>query len=277
VGRGDVVITAAQRTRRRPRTTSKTTLALLSMASVIFVLAAWSAASLTGYLRPGSLPPPWDVATAGYRLVMFGFADLTLQSHLLVSFGRFSAGFLLAASIGIPLGLVMGWSAPIRHLVSPFFEAFRFIAPLAWVPFAALWFGTGIGGPILIVFSGAFAACVINTFRGAQLVDPVLIEASRMLCASPWRLTVDVLLPGSVPSILAGLRISAALAWQALIGAELIAARSGVGYLIIQGQGSLETTIVLAGMAAIGIAGLLIDRILQLVCDSVGRSWRPAT
>jgi NitT/TauT family transport system permease protein len=260
--------------RQRLRTTSKTTLATLSVASVFFVLAAWSVAELTGHLRATDFPPPWDVFTALYRLVTAGFAGHTLQSHLMASFGRFIAGFLLAALIGVPLGLVMSWSAPIRHLVSPFFEAFRFIAPLAWMPFAALWFGTGIGGPILIVFSGAFAACVINTFRGANLIDPVLTEVAHVLGANSWRLTADVLLPGSLPSIVAGLRVSAALGFQSLIAAELISAHSGVGYLIVQGQGSFETSIVVAGMVAIGVMGLAIDRMMQFACERTERRWR---
>jgi ABC-type nitrate/sulfonate/bicarbonate transport system permease component len=249
-------------------------LLLLSIMSSIVVVVVWSAASLGGYLRASLVPAPWEIFRAGYGMVTSGYAGSTLQSHLLVSFGRFLGGFTLATLTGIPLGLLVAWSSPIRHIVSPFFDAFRFIAPLAWIPFAALWFGTGIGGPILIVFSGAFAACVINTFRGAQLVDPVLTEAARMLGASPYRLIADVLLPGSVPSILAGLRVSAALAWQALIGAELIAAQSGLGYVIVQGQSSLQTPIVFAGMATIGLVGFAIDRVLLSVCNRVALSWR---
>lgn len=249
-------------------------LALLSSASVATVLCVWSAASLAGYMPPGICPPPWEIAKAGYRLVTTGFAGHTLQVHILSSLGRFAAGFLLAAIIGVPLGLVMGWSTSIRYIVMPFFETFRFIAPLAWIPFAALWFGTGIGGPILIVFSGAFAPCVINAFHGAQLVDPVLLEASRTLGASPLRLSVDVLLPGAFPSILAGLRVSAALAWQSLVGAELIVASSGVGYLMVQGQGSFETSIVFAGMVSIGIVGLIIDAMLRFASNRIGHKWR---
>lgn len=268
---------AIPNTSRRPKQIAKSTLVVLSAASVIAVLGVWSVASLTGLVRPGLFPPPWDIVKAGYRLVTTGFSGHTLQAHLVASLGRFAAGFSLAAIVGVPLGLVMGWSAPVRHVVTPFFESFRFIAPLAWIPFAALWFGTGIGGPILIVFSGAFAPCVINAFRGAQLVDPVLLEASRTLGAKPWRLTVDVLLPGAFPSILAGLRVSAALAWQSLIGAELIVASSGVGYLIVQGQGSFETSIVFAGMVSIGIVGLIIDGMLRFASDRVGRKWRQTT
>lgn len=264
----------ARQQREIVRSDSRALLALLSAASLIAVLGGWSAASAAGYLPAGIFPAPWEIAKAGYRLSTAGFAGHTLQTHLLSSLARFGAGFALAAIIGIPLGLVMGWSAPVRHVVTPFFEAFRFIAPLAWIPFAALWFGTGIGGPILIVFSGAFAPCVINAFRGAQLVDPVLLEASRTLGASPWVLTTDVLLPGALPSILAGLRVSAALAWQSLVGAELIVASSGVGYLMVQGQGSFETPIVFAGMASIGIVGLIIDGILRFASHRIGRNWR---
>lgn len=264
-----IAITATQRHKN-----GAASLTLLSATSVAAVLCVWSLASVAGYLSPGICPPPWDIAKAGYRLVTTGFAGHTLQVHILSSLGRFAAGFLLAAIIGVPLGLVMGWSASIRYIVTPFFEAFRFIAPLAWIPFAALWFGTGIGGPILIVFSGAFAPCVINAFRGAQLVDPVLLEASRTLGASPWRLTIDVLLPGAFPSILAGLRVSAALAWQSLVGAELIVASSGVGYLMVQGQGSFETSIVFAGMVSIGIVGLIIDAMLRFASNRIGHKWR---
>jgi NitT/TauT family transport system permease protein len=95
-----------------------------------------------------------------------------------------------------------------------------------------------------------------------------------MFGASSWRLAVDVLVPGALPSIIAGLRVSAALAWQSLIGAELIAATSGVGYLIVQGQGSFETAIVIAGMISIGIVGLIIDALLRLASDRMVGKWR---
>jgi ABC-type nitrate/sulfonate/bicarbonate transport system permease component len=262
--------------RHMPANISVAALMLLSSACVTVILGAWVLSSLIGTLRPSIIPPPWDIANAIYTLAVSGFAGHTLQTHIITSLGRFAAGFSLAAIIGIPLGLIMGWCAPARYVVTPFFEVFRFIAPLAWLPFAALWFGTGIGGPILIVFSGAFAPCVINTFHGTRLIDPVMIEASRTLGATSWRLMVDILIPGAFPSILAGLRVSAALAWQSLIGAELIAATSGVGYLIVQGQGSFETSIVLAGMISIGIVGVIIDALLRLASDRVSRKWTAA-
>jgi NitT/TauT family transport system permease protein len=147
----------------------------------------------------------------------------------------------------------------------------RFVAPIAWVPFAALWFGTGIGGPVLIIFMGAFPPVLINTYRGAKQVDRKYIEAARMLGANAWRAMTQVLLPAAVPSIVAGLRISAGLGWQSLVGAELIVASSGVGYLMVKGQAAVSTATVMSGMAAIGVVGLLIDIALRRLHQAIER------
>jgi NitT/TauT family transport system permease protein len=251
-------------------------LTALSVMSVTVALGAWFALASSGLMSKMMLPSPWDVLVAFERSLGTPFAGATLSQHLIASLGRFFSGFLVAVALGVPTGLLMGWFAPFRHAVSPFFETFRFIAPLAWVPFAALWFGTGVGGPVLIVFSGAFAAAVINTYRGARMTDPRIVEACRTLGASSWRLMIDVFLPSATPSIMAGIRIAAALGWQSLIGAELIVASSGVGYLIVQGQGSVETPIVMAGMATIGVVGLLIDWALRLAERAMTRNWRAA-
>ena len=222
-------------------------------------LALWSAAAMAGLTSRQFLPAPWDVVARFAQLVVEPFAGYTLFEHLLSSFRRFGLGFGLAVLVGIPLGLLMAWFAWVDRLVSPCFEAVRFIAPIAWVPFAALWFGTGIGGPVLIIFMGAFPPVLINTYRGAKQVDRKYIEASQMLGASNLRAMTEVLLPAAVPSIVAGLRISAGLGWQSLVGAELIVASSGVGYLMVKGQAAVSTATVMSGMIAIGIVGILID------------------
>jgi NitT/TauT family transport system permease protein len=167
----------------------------------------------------------------------------------------------------------MGWFPLLDDVVTPFFEALRFVAPIAWVPFAALWFGTGIGGPLLIIFTGAFPPCLINAYRGARLVDRRLLEAAQTLGASNLRIIAEVLLPGALPSIVAGLRISAGLGWQSLIGAELIVVSSGVGYLMVQGQSNINTSIVMAGMLAIGAVGFVLDVLLRLFEARVKREW----
>jgi len=235
----------------------------LTCAGAVAFFGIWALASLAGLTSRQFLPPPWTVAEKFVELTYQPFSGATLQKHLLSSFARFGMGFALAVIIGVPMGLLLGWFRWADAIVSPLFDALRFVAPIAWVPFAALWFGTGIGGPVLIIFTGAFPPCVINAHRGARYVDRTLIEAAQTLGARHWQIITEVLLPASVPSIVAGLRVSAGLGWQSLVGAELIVASSGIGYVLVKGQASISTSIVMSGMIAIGIVGFAIDALLR--------------
>jgi NitT/TauT family transport system permease protein len=243
----------------------------LTVAGAVALFGVWSLAALSGITSRTFLPAPWDVLARFAQLTVEPFVGHVLHEHLLSSLQRFGFGFVLAVIVGIPLGLLMAWFGWVDRLVSPLFETVRFIAPIAWVPFAALWFGTGIGGPVLIIFMGAFPPVLINTYRGAKNVDRKYIEAAQMLGAGSIRSMTQVLLPAAVPSIVAGLRISAGLGWQSLVGAELIVASSGVGYLMVKGQAAVSTATVMSGMIAIGVIGFLIDvalRRVQLVIEA---------
>ena len=246
-----------------------TRVAVLTLAGAGGFLALWSAAALSGMTSRDFLPAPWDVVARLANLVVEPFAGYTLFVHLLSSMQRFAMGFAIAVLIGIPLGLLMAWFPWVDRFVSPAFDAVRFVAPIAWVPFAALWFGTGIGGPVLIIFMGAFPPVLINTYRGAKNVDLKYVEAARMLGAGNLRAMTQVLLPAAVPSIVAGLRISAGLGWQSLVGAELIVASSGVGYLMVKGQAAISTATVMSGMVAIGAVGIAIDMALRRVQQAI--------
>ena len=223
----------------------------------------WYLSVFLGVVPRQFLPAPHEVLLRFIRLINEPFSGYTLLAHIASSFQRFLSGFLLAVFIGIPLGLLMALSRFANQIITPFFESIRFVAPIAWVPFAALWFGTGIGGPVLVIFMGAFPPVLINTYRGAIHVDKKYLEAARMLGAGKLRLMTEVLFPAAIPSIIAGLRISAGLGWQSLVGAELIVASSGVGYMMVKGQASIQTDIVMSGMIAIGLIGLLIDVLLR--------------
>ena len=247
---------------KKPR---RSVLPWLSALGLATFLGAWIAASSGSHTNALILPSPLAVLETFARLTHEKFANYTLQEHLASSLLRFTLGFGAAATIGVPLGLAMGWYRYLDYIVSPLFEAVRFIAPIAWVPFAVLWFGTGIGGPILIIFAGAFPPCLINAYRGARHVDRKLIEAAQTLGANDRRIIFNVLLPASLPAIIAGLRIGAGLGWQSLIGAELIVVSAGVGYLMVQGESNLNTSIVMAGMIAIGLVGAAIDVTLRFI------------
>jgi ABC-type nitrate/sulfonate/bicarbonate transport system permease component len=226
-------------------------LSALTAAGAAGFVAIWTAAALAGLTSREFLPTPWDVLQRFAQLVVEPFAGHTLFVHLLSSFQRYAMGFVLAVVVGIPLGLLMAWFGWIDRIVSPLFEAVRFVAPIAWVPFAA------------------FPPVLINTYRGAKNVDRKYIEATQMLGASNWRAMTQVLLPAAVPSIVAGLRVSAGLGWQSLVGAELIVASSGVGYLMVKGQAAVSTSTVMSGMIAIGVVGIVIDVALRKLQQAI--------
>ncbi len=223
----------------------------------------WYLAALLQFAPTKFLPMPHQVLMKLVQLCSEPFAGAVLPEHMWASLKRYAMGFGLAASVGVPLGLLMGRFRWLDRVVTPIFDSLRFIAPVAWVPFAALWFGTGIGGPTLIIFAGAFPPCLINSYRGAKGVEVRYLEAASMLGIGSFRTITDVLFPAAVPSIIAGLRIGAGLGWMSLVGAELIVANSGMGYMIVKGQSAIATDIVMAGMIAIGAVGVVIDVALR--------------
>jgi ABC-type nitrate/sulfonate/bicarbonate transport system permease component len=243
----------------------------LSVAGLLVFFGLWTFSSWVELAPRKFLPLPWDVVERGIALLTQPFSGQTLQGHLAASIDRYLRGFILAAAVGVPLGLLMGWYRWLDNVITPLFDSLRFIAPIAWVPFAALWFGTGIGGPTMIIFAGAFPPCLINAYRGARFVDKKYIEAAQVYGASGPRIVYEVLLPASLPSIISGLRVSAGAGWQSLIGAELIAANSGIGLMMVRGQGALDTSIVMVGMIAVGVFGLLIDVALRGVEALINR------
>jgi ABC-type nitrate/sulfonate/bicarbonate transport system permease component len=249
---------------------------VLSVLGVALLLGTWTAVAMSGLMPRHFLPTPLEVVNRVIQLIGSPFAGHLYHTHLLASVQRFLMGWAIAVAIGIPLGLLMGWYRLLDEIVTPLFDAIRFVAPLAWVPLAALWFGTGIGGPLLIIFVGSFAPCVISAYRGARLVDKNFVEAGRTLGANSWQMMRHVLLPGAFPSIIAGLRVSAGLGWQSLVGSELIVVGAGLGYLMVQGQGNLSTTTVMAGMIGIGIVGFIIDVLLRAAESMVKRRWGQA-
>jgi ABC-type nitrate/sulfonate/bicarbonate transport system permease component len=235
----------------------------LTATGTVAFFAFWYLARALHFSPPQFLPMPHEVLVKLIDLLHNPFAGATLLEHMLASLKRFGMGFGLAILVGVPLGLAMGRFRLLDDVVTPLFDSVRFIAPVAWVPFAALWFGTGIGGPTLIIFAGAFPPCLINAYRGARDVDVRFLEAASMLGIGSFKTITEVLFPAAVPSIIAGLRIGAGLGWLSLVGAELIVASSGMGNLIVRAQSALATDTVMAGMIAIGMVGVVIDVLIR--------------
>jgi NitT/TauT family transport system permease protein len=236
-------------------------------------LGIWIAVTVGGLVPPQFLPSPAALLERIAELTQHPYAGSLLQQHLLASLEKFGTSYVLAVVIGVPLGLMMGRFRLLDWFVSPLFEMLRFIPPIAWVPFSILWFGTGFLAPTLVIFAGAFSPCVINAYRGARQIDPPIIEAAQTLGANRWQMIREVVLPGALPHVVAGMRVSAGFGWQSLIGAELIVGATGLGYLIIQGESNIEPAVVVAGMVTIGIVGAIIDYSMRALEDWIRRDW----
>ncbi len=244
----------------------------IGVLGIVALIGIWQVA---GYVVADSLTlaSPYDVLRRFVEMLTQPFAGTTLGGHLLSSLGKFLAGFLVAVAIGIPLGIMMSWYSTLDAIVTPLFNLFRFIAPIAWVPFAILWFGTGFGGPVLIIFSGAFAPCVMGSYGGGRMTDPRLLEAARTLGAGNLRIIAQVVLPSAVPSIVSALRVAAGNGWQSLVGAELIVASSGIAYTMVRGQMNRTITVVMVGMLAIALVGLAMEWLFRRLEVAASRRY----
>jgi len=208
------------------------------------------------------LPSPLLTAQTFVQLVASG----ELLSHAAYSVCRVLAAWSLAAVVAVPLGFAMGRWQRLERVLDPVVELFRPISPLAWIPLAILWFGIDEGGKIFVIFIGTFFPILLNTIAGAKNIDPVLIRAGRILgCTDDASLFRKVVLPAAMPQVIVGLRISFGTGWAAIIAAELVAARSGLGYLISNGMEVLRSDFVLVGMVTIGVLGVLFDAIFRWV------------
>lgn len=230
------------------------------------IVIAWQLAVTLTQAHSSLLPPPLAVGETLYRLTASG----EIFHHIGISLSRVVSSWLLSACVAIPLGLAMGRSLRVERILDPVVELFRPISPLAWIPLAILWFGIGESGKIFVIFIATFFPTLLATVAGVKRVDPVLVRAGRVLgCNSEAALFHKVILPAAFPAIIVGLRISFGTGWAAIIAAELVAARSGLGYLIANGMEILRADLVLVGMIVIGILGVLFDLVFRYINGKV--------
>ncbi len=230
--------------------------------AAIAVIAVWWAVVLIFKPDKSLLPSPWLTAQTFVQLTTSG----ELPSDAAYSVFRVLAAWSLAAVVAIPLGFAMGRWRRLERVLDPVVELFRPISPLAWIPLAILWFGIDEGGKIFVIFIGTFFPILLNTITGAKHIDPVLIRAGRILgCPDDASLFRKVVLPAAMPQVIVGLRISFGTGWASIIAAELVAARSGLGYLISNGMEVLRSDYVLVGMVTIGILGVLFNSVFRWI------------
>jgi sulfonate transport system permease protein len=231
----------------------------LYLALPLAVIVLWQGLFEMGLIRPILLPPPTRVAKAFWTLTLSG----ELPHHIAISLLRVLEGFAIAAISGLLLGLAIGLSKSIDHASDLFIQLIKPIPPIAWIPLAILWFGIGEAAKIYIIFLGAFFPILVNTIDGILQTDHRFVELARILAVPRRRFILQVVLPGALPAIMTGLRVGVMVAWMCVVASELIAASSGVGYLIMDARQLSQTDVVLVGMITIGAMGKLLDSILK--------------
>jgi taurine transport system permease protein len=230
-------------------------LLLLNFAAVAAVLALWWVATRFGWVGPIFLPSPGDVLHAAKITLANG--DLLID--IAVSARRVFLGFALAALVAVPLGIVMGVWRPAKALMDPFVSLLRPLPSITWIPLSILWLGIGEAQKIAIVFMGSWIYILIYTFESTRRVDPLLLRAARNLGASDIAVMREVILPGALPGIIAGLKVTLAISWSCVLTAEMIAAQNGLGALIWQAKDWGNLALVLVGMLCISLTVLVAD------------------
>lgn len=241
------------------------------------VLALWYLlTSVTGFISPARFPTPPEVWGAAKQIVVEGYSNARWHEHVLRSVLLVTAGFVVASSIGVVLGLAMGASRVVEAFVNPIFLLLRPIPPLAWIPLAIVWLGLGDAAKIMVIFVAAFVPSVINSYTGVRQIERPIFEASAMLAVSGWRYWREVLIPGALPSIFTGLRLSLQASWTTLVAAELVGAVAGLGQILNQGAQDIYPAMILVGMASVALAGWAMTQGLGWIERRV-MPWRSHT
>jgi len=253
--------------------------AALAVVLPALVITVWQMAGTDGSLFGGVLPTP-DRAWRAWKVWAFGSTGLSLNpysgtwlANLVFSAERVGKGFLAAILVAVPVGLAIGWNRIASGALDPTVQLLRPIPITAWLPFSIAVFGIRDMGAVFLIALGAFYPIVVNTAQGARDVERNLIRAALMMGAGRWTVLRRVVLPASLPSIFTGLRIGLGIAWTAVIVAEMIAVKSGLGYVLWDAYYVGRMDVVIADMATIGLLGLLSDRVILVVERSV-LTWR---
>ncbi|HEY1703746.1 MAG TPA: ABC transporter permease [Trebonia sp.] len=243
--------------------------------SPIAVLILWQVLSATGVLPPGRLASPVTIGHTAYTLITTNNPSYgTLQNSLLVSAERWGIGFSIGTVIAIVLAVITGLS-PIGELtLDPIVQVLRSIPLLGILPLFIVWFGIGELPKDLIVLFGALFPMYVNTFAGIRGVDPKLLELSQVLGLSRWERIRHIVLPGSLPQALAGLRLGVVSSLLALVVGEQINANAGLGFMITQAESFLQNNIIIVALVVYAILGLLADWIVRVI-ERKALAWRP--
>ena len=249
-------------------------LAMLSVIGILGFLLLWQAAVLAGVLPSRYVPAPTEViALFATKLVDPNPDGAVLGVHIMASLQVALTGFLLAIVIAIPLGLFMGWFRGFDKFMRPIFEILRPIPPVSWIPLTIIWMGIGLQAKAFIVFFSAFVPCVINAYTGIKQSSPVLINVAKTCGASNFTVFRKIGIPSAMTMTFAGIRVALGNAWATLVAAEMLAASSGLGYMILMGRSYARVDLIILGIVVIGVLGVIISAIINRL-ERIFLGWR---
>ncbi|HTG01138.1 MAG TPA: ABC transporter permease [Nitrospirota bacterium] len=238
---------------------SKTT--YRGIAAVIIFVACWELSARLHLPVVGEIPAPSSVLAAMRKIIV----SPDFWASWVISFKRVFAGFIVAQIVGIPLGLLMGTNRVFRDLTFPVLEIMRPIPPLAWVPTAVIFWPTAEMSITFVTFLGAFFTVVLNIIGGAKSIDVRYIRAAHSLGSRRRDIFFRIVLPATLPSMFVGMSVGMGITWEVVVAAEMIASRSGLGFLTWQAYVAGNYPVIVIGMISIGIAGFLSSSLLRFI------------
>ncbi|OWT60189.1 ABC transporter permease subunit [Candidimonas nitroreducens] len=235
-------------------------LSLLAMAVFFFV---WWLVTAQHWVKPLFVPAPGAIIDSFVSVWNHGFTGTPFWLHIVISTARVFGAFLLACLIGIPLGLSMGTSRLLRGIFDPFIEFYRPIPPLAYLPLMIIWFGIGETSKVLLIFLSVFAPIVLGARAGVRSAAIEQIHAAYSFGASRWQILRHIVLPAATPEILTAMRVGIGFGWTTLVAAEMVAAKMGIGYMVLSASQFLQTAVVIMGIIVIAIIAYIFDLIMR--------------
>ncbi len=230
--------------------------AVMPYFAIVCLVVVWTVGSMS---NSEILPSPVMVIERLAKMFTNPINDLNIFGHIWASLQRVLLALVAAMVIGIPMGVMIGWSKKFRLSVGTLFEVIRPIPPIAWMPLIVMWLGIDELPKILLVFIGMITPIVVNTYTAIKMVDNKILDMGRVFNATNKQLLLEIAVPSALPVIIAGVKNGLGIGWMVVLAAEMIGARAGVGFLITRGMEFFDVSLILAGMLTIGIVGALIS------------------
>lgn len=244
--------------------------AMLSVMGILGFLIIWQVVTTTGIVQSRYLSTPMQIANLFVVKLTNPDPDgAVIGVNILSSLTIALSGFGLAIAIGIPLGLVMGWYKGFDSFMRPLFEIIRPIPPVSWIPLTIVWLGIGLTAKAIIVFFAAFVPCLINSYTGIRQTSEVLKNVAKTCGASNFTIFWKIGIPSAMTMTFAGIKVAIGNAWATLVAAEMLAASSGLGYMILMGRQFGRVDLVILGIVVIGLIGTIITVFINALENKV--------